>query len=135
MHKLDIKAKCRLDREWIYGFYHGGRYILEPIYEKDTGDSIIDFRIHEIIPETAGLFTGTIYGDEKVYVGDIVKYECSIESGIGEVVWDDLKLQFGIKWIKASDKMDVGTISPLYQFQCQSEMSVIGNIHGNKKEE
>ena len=82
-------------------------------------------RLHEVLPETVGQYTGLkdkngkeeLYGDDRVVIGQ----------DRGVLVWDELELAWGIQ-------LDDGEINVLCRYYTTEELENIeylGNIHQN----
>lgn len=70
---------------------------------------------------------------KKIFEGDRIKYSTSIESGIGVIETFGKCNNLGILW-EHQDTENPGIFSPLFYFQCESELEVIGNIHEKQGE-
>jgi len=66
--------------------------------------------------------------NKEIFVGDIIEYRNSEEWGIGDVVWDESRLSFGINFTKPNVENAL-----LYYFQCKEELEVMGNIFEEKE--
>lgn len=81
MREILFRGKCKDNGEWVEGFYLSNdnkAYILtqgELTNSLDEGELLHTCWVHEIDPETVGLFTGLYDRSEKcIFEGDLVEF-------------------------------------------------------------
>lgn len=129
MREILFRAKDCYTNKWVYGMLHG----VKDYYAMQTSD----FKIHDIIPETVGQYTGlTDKNGKKIFEGDILKAitvdtnrEQIAVVGFGNFVDEnnyDEYLGFYIEFDGAKT-----TITQLLLEEVKERFEVIGNIHDN----
>ena len=141
--------------EWVEGYYYeskiSGCFILSPKIKVREKDGVVikdSFEVGEVIPETAGQFTGlTDKNGNKIFEGGIVKYsdeeyycpeDCT--ESIGEIVFENGAFGIGCRKELPIDLdywCDNDNFVSLWELywnlncaQCELSMiEVIGNIH------
>lgn len=84
---------------------------------------------YNVRPETVGQFTGLYDSKEmKIFEGDIVEYNNSIEGGIAKIEAAMGKQNLYFVWISQKTK-GPSIMSHTDYFGCSSELEVIGNIY------
>lgn len=126
MREITFRGKRVDNEEWVYGFLTrmwGKYHIID-----ENNENVA----YEIIPGTVGQYTGVKdKNGEKVFEGDIVRYETIARNGydgIYKVVFEDRNGcgYFGIAY------SNIETCFFCYSTPA-SQMEVIGNIYDNKE--
>jgi hypothetical protein len=116
MNDIEYRGKRKDTGKWIngHGFFIDKAAAGNPVSVYSDNDCMW----HEVIPETAGRYTGFIAG-EKIYEGDIGSYQfIDSEERIGKIEWKDGRWAVG----------DIGSLYCVVQY-----LKIIGNIHDNKE--
>lgn len=132
----DIKSRGkRIDNgKWVYGSllidYVTGKFFIHAIgnsvndSDKVGEEGILNFVAFEVIPETAGQYTGLKDNNGKeIYEGDIVRTALGYTQ---KVIWSDMYAAF-VAVYKDKDRLNRSSMP--YRVDCTDE--IIGNIHEN----
>lgn len=133
MREIKFRAWDKQHKEMLYdGLEYQLRLIQTPndinsnIEAIPLGFTRVDHAMFDIMQ-----FTGlTDKNGVEIYESDIVRYSGGIESGEGLICFS---AGFTIEWNLSTVKSSMPSlISPLFYFQCSSELDVIGNIHQHR---
>lgn len=139
--EIKFRGKRIDNGEWIYGLllYFEDEYGIQPSY---------GCKIHEVVPETIGQFTGLIDMGKEIYEGDIAVYQLS-NKGINEdfkylstkqlyelfpdnfrmhvVCWDNVEYAFALDYRGRTWYNESGDRCTMNGMRSE----VIGNVHDN----
>lgn len=143
MREILFRGKT-LSGKWVEGIYSPYNWDIDLVRENkpqiiilsENKDDIDDGLWCDIIPETAGQYTGlTDKNGVKIFEGDIVKGTAYSATTIGVIVWIDEISSFGVRRVNALNPTAWENSSIL---RCVSlgktdefAAEVIGNIHDN----
>ena len=119
MREIVFRGKRADTGEWVYGYYYsecGNTYIIVNRQAESMTKRNISFLVEE---DTVGQYTGIKDIDgKKIWEGDIVRYDCSDKTIIGQVAWSA-----GFFEVHVKDGNECYAVT--------SFCRVIGNVHDN----